>query len=336
MPSFAVRGEIAVMGTRGDLDRRRLLGLAAAAGLAGWPGSAGARGPRTDLSGVWTNAWYTELERPKAFKGLIATPAEAEAYEAPRRRLHGVESSPHDVLGQAETEFPDNGPGLARIRGQIRTSWIVDAQDGKVPWIPAQREKLHVGRDPSENGPGTYDNVEQRDTDERCITAPGGHAPMLNSADGNVMVFVQTPDHLAILAEKNHQVRIVRLGHDDVAPDAAAPAWLQPAVGHWEGATLVAVSANYPPGISRINDDLYLSERARVTERFTRTGPDEILYSFTVEDPVLFTRSWRGEMVLRASPGQVYEYACHEGNYSLTSILAAARAEERERNKPAP
>jgi hypothetical protein len=218
---------------------------------------------------------------------------------------------------------------LARIRGEIRASWIVDPADGKVPWIPAQRLKLRLDEDSPETAPGTFDNVEQRDTDERCITAPGGHAPMLNSADGNVMVFVQTPGHLAILAEKNHQVRLVRLGPPDTEADARGPAWLAPAVGRWQGATLVAVSANYPPGINRINDDLYLSQSARVTERFTRTGPAEILYAFDVEDPTLFTRPWRGEMVLRRAEGLLYEYACHEGNYSLPSILAAARAQER-------
>jgi hypothetical protein len=110
--------------------------------------------------------------------------------------------------------------------------------------------------------------------------------------------------------------------------DASGPAWLAPAIGHWEGGTLVVINANYPPGISRINDDLYLSEAARVTERFTRTGPAEILYAFRVEDPTLFTRPWQGEMVLRPAQGLLYEYACHEGNYSLPNILAAARAQE--------
>ena len=284
-----------------------------------------------DLSGVWTNAWYTQLERPKGFKALVATPAEAEAYEAPRRELHGARSSPDDVLGQAESEFPDNGPGLARIRGEIRSSWIVEPPDGKVPWIEAEKLKLPVGQDSPETAPGSFDNVEQRDTDERCITAPGGHAPMLNSQDGNLMLFVQTPDHLAIVAEKNHQLRVVQLGE---AEGVAGPAWLQPAAGHWEGATLVVVSANYPPGISRINDDLYLSQSAHVVERFTLSGPTEILYGFHVEDPVLFKRPWRGEMVLRRASGQLYEYACHEGNYSLPSILAAARAQERLKHQP--
>ena len=84
-------------------------------------------------------------------------------------------------------------------------------------------------------------------------------------------------------------------------------------------------SAHRRPGVTRLSDDLSLSERSRVVEQFTRTGPDEIGYLFRVEDPSLFTRPWGGEMVFRPAGGQIYEYACHEGNYSLPGILAAAR-----------
>ena len=105
-------------------------------GVLGVAGAAAAEPPAAphDLTGTWTNAWSTELQRPKDFQALKATPEEAEAYEKPRRALNGMIVEKDDELGQAEAEFNDKGPGLARIRGEIRTSWIVDPVDGRIPY----------------------------------------------------------------------------------------------------------------------------------------------------------------------------------------------------------
>jgi hypothetical protein len=293
-------------------------------------------GPAYDLTGVWTNAWYTKLERPKAFKGLIVTPAEAEAYEAPRRAHRGELITTDDTVGQNESEFPDNGPGLARIRGELRSSWITEPADGKVPWRPeaAAQRRLSL---PSDN----YDNVEARDTEERCLTNPGTAAPIVNDHDANLLQLVQTGDRrrggaLAIYGEKNHQVRIVRIlpAGATAAPDPRAASvtdWLGDSVGHWEGATLVVETTGFRPGVTMVNRNLMVSDHARVTERFTRSGAGEIAYGFEVTDPTLYTQPWRGEMVFRATHELMFEYACHEGNYGLPNILAAARAAEREK-----
>jgi hypothetical protein len=312
------------------IDRRKLL----AVGVAGWAGTAAA-GPQlarpasAGLNGVWTNAWYTRLQRPKAFKSLTVTPEDAEAFEAPRRAHHGELLSKEDVIGQNESEFPDNGPGLARIDGQIRSSWIVDPPDGRLPWTEEAKKRLHIGG----GLPEVLDNVENRETDERCLTVPGAGPPMTNSHDGNVMTFVQTPQWLAILGEKNHDLRLVRiLGPGEPRPageaDPRLRSWHGESVGHWEGATLVIETQGLRPGVTKIDDDFYLSDRARVTERLTRTGPAEIAYGFEVADASLFTRAWRAEMVFRPEPRGIFEYACHEGNYSLPGILRAARAAE--------
>jgi hypothetical protein len=312
------------------MNRRALM----AAALAALAGGAGARPraptpPPADLTGVWTNAWYTHLQRPKAFKSLTVTPAEAEAYEKPRRALHGDLSVKEDVLGQGESEFPDQGPGLARIHGEIRSSWIVDPPDGRIPWTDAAKKRLPITHDPAE----ILDNVEDRDTDERCLTTTGDKAPIVNSHDGNVVQFVQTPGWLAIIAEKNHEVRLVRI--EGAAAPRAAPgadprlrAWNGESVGHWEGSTLVIETYGLRAGATKVDDNIYFAETTRVTERLTRTGPAEIAYGFTVEDPSLFTQPWRAEMVFRAEPRGIFEFACHEGNYSLPGILRAARAAE--------
>jgi hypothetical protein len=330
------------------IDRRGML-LAAAAWVgagAAWAGrKRPARAPAlapADLSGVWTNAWYTKLERPVGFKALAATPAEAAAYEAPRR-AHGGEitDAPQDTLGQNATEFPDNGPGLARIRGELRTSWIVDPADGKVPWRPDAQAQRAQGQ-PSAN----YDNPEARDQEERCLSNPGAAAPILNDHDANLVQFVQTGDArtggwLAIYGEKNHQVRIVRILPPGETPridprEQGVTDWLGTSLGHWEGATLVVETCAMRPGITMINRGLLVTGKARVSERFTRTGAPtgtqaglgEIAYSFEVTDETLYTQPIRGEMVFRAAEGAIYEYACHEGNYGLPNILAGARATE--------
>jgi hypothetical protein len=296
-----------------------VLGLAAAGGAMAGPPARPA--PHPDLSGVWTNAWYTDLQRPKEFKALVATPAEAEAYEAPRRALNGMIVDADDKLGQAASEFNDKGPGLARIRGEIRTSWIVDPADGKIPYTQETKARLNIGKEPVEK----YDNIEDRPTDERCLTARGAGAPILNSPDTNLIQIVQTPGDIVIVSEKNHDARIIRMGGD------ARPAprdWMGVSVGRWRGATLVVETTGRRLGVTRAAG-INLSGGARVVEEFTRTGPAEITYRFYVEDFSLYTRPWRAEMVFRPAEGRLYEVACHEGNYSLPSILSAARQAER-------
>jgi hypothetical protein len=278
--------------------------------------------PPHDLTGVWTNGWYTNLERPKDISKLVLTPEEAEAFEAPRRALNGMlASKADDVLGQAESEFNDKGPGLMRINGEIRSSQIVEPADGKLPWRADIKEKLGVGKEPVE----VLDNVEDRPTDERCLTARGAGAPILNSPDTNFIQIVQAPDHVVIVSEKNHDARIVPL--DGGAGRPGPVSWMGDSVGHWEGQTLVVETTGLRPGITR-SGGFAQSDKSRVIERFTRTSAGELHYAFAVDDPGIFTAPWRAEQVFRASDHQVYEYACHEGNYALPSILAGARQAE--------
>ena len=308
---------------------RRAVMIASLLGLA-LTHAAQARPPaRPDLSGTWTHASYTWLQRPKALKSLVVTPDEAEAFEAPRRALNGEVNDPHDELGQAASEFPEGGPGLARIDGQIRSSWIVDPPDGRIPWTAAARARSRLFLDRSR--PEDYADVEGRETDERCLMANGGGAPLLNTHDGNLISIVQTSANVVIVSEKNHDARVVRIAPPGAPLEPGAselPAWFGQSVGHWEGATLVVVTTRLRPGLTKQMDDLMFSDQTRVVERFTRSGPKEIRYQFEITDPTLFTQTWRGELVMRASEGRMYEYACHEGNYSLPGILSGARQAE--------
>jgi hypothetical protein len=151
---------------------------------------------------------------------------------------------------------------------------------------------------------------------------------------------VQSKDSVAILVEMNHDVRIVRLVGKDPADRQHLPGYMRPwmgdSVGWWEGDTLVVETTNFNPGESLrpyFGNSILLSSGAKVTERFTRVSPTQILYRFEVNDPATYSQVWKAEMPMNAATGPVYEYACHEGNYALPGILAGARKADREGKK---
>ena len=167
----------------------------------------------------------------------------------------------------------------------------------------------------------------------RCMATVAAGAPMLAAPDANVLQIVQTKDHVAILSEKYHDVRIIRLFADARAAAAAGrdpPAFLGSSVGWWDGPALVVETRNFHEGTINKGQRMLISATTRVTERLERVSPGELLYQFTVEDPTMLTGPWRAEMSIRATKGKVFEYACHEGNYSMSGMLAGARREERE------
>ena len=149
---------------------------------------------------------------------------------------------------------------------------------------------------------------------------------MLNNAlYNNNYQIVQTPDHVMIVAEMNHDVRIIPI--NATRNPNAVPKWGGDSIGHYEGNTLVVETTNVEP-----KQNSYIDVKGKVTERFTRASNDQIVYQYTVEDPARYTQTWKGEMPLNASQGP-YEYACHEGNYSMFNLLNGARVFEREGRK---
>jgi hypothetical protein len=301
------------------------------------------KAPRTsfgdpDLQGLWTNASLTVLERPRAVSKLVVTPEEAARIEkgwqarlqADNQRTDPNAPAPkagEDVRGY-NLAWLEQGNKLAVINGEIRSSWIVDPPDGRVPYSMAGWEGV---RRLARRG---FDDPELRPLGERCIVGFGSTSgpPMLNVLYNNHYQIVQSPGHVVIVVEMNHDARIVRLGGKHLPGNVKV--WLGDSIGRWEGDTLVVETTNIHPG-QAFNADvrhyLYLPHTAKVTERFTRVAADQILYQFTVEDSTAYTQAWRGEMPLRSAPGPMYEYACHEGNHSLPGILRGARYEEKQR-----
>ena len=292
--------------------------------------AAGYKAPRTasgqpDLEGIWTAASLTGLERPRAFTSLVIPEAQARAFEAAH---DGAPNLPNDDIGQKESEWWEQGGALGRVGGQARSSWLIDPSDGRLPYSPAGAQALKAAQDANL---GNFNDPESRPAPERCLAGVGGStsAPIQNSAYSNFYQVVQTDDHVVIVAEMNHDVRIIPLGQARRLDEARS--WSGVSVGRWQGETLVVETTHFHNEWRwRTPNRLYLSPDARVTERFTRVSPTEILYEYAVDDPKIFTQVWRAEMPMRRTPGPMYEFACHEGNYALPGVLAGGRQKERE------
>ena len=238
-------------------------------------------------------------------------------------------------VGGYNTFWIDRGSDVFRIDGKFRTSIITDPANGRRPPLndaaraSAQRRATFFRANTGEawwlednfEAPGPYDDPEIRPLAERCLLGFGSTAgpPMLPVLYNNLKKIVQTEDHVMILVEMVHDARIVRM-NEAHAPEEIRR-WLGDSVGHWDGDTLVVDTTNF-------NDSPALGGASRnlhVVERFTRIGPEGLLYEFTVNDPTIWTQPWSGEYVWPAAETRVYEYACHEANYSFRGILGGAR-----------
>ncbi|MBI1340871.1 hypothetical protein GC169_11790 [bacterium] len=319
------------------------LALAALTPGAAFAQAAGYEVPRTiwgtpDLGGYWTNGSLTSLERSPQFSGLVISEAEAARIEGQRAAFSQAQDRPSDPnapapprgqdVGGYNAFWTDPGTRFGTVKGEIRSSWIVEPANGRIPYTPEGRKKFESELAKRRT---TFDGPEMRPTAERCLVGFGstGGPPMINVLYNNHYQIVQGPDSVMILVEMNHDARIIRMESEH----QPLSRWLGDSVGRWEGDTLVVETTNFHPDEALrpyFSATFWVSPDAKVTERFTRWSDDQILYEFSVDDPKMLERPWHAEMSLNRSDEQVFEYACHEGNYSLPGILAGARKDERE------
>ena len=278
--------------------------------------------PRTpwgapDLGGVWDYRSATPMARPEEFADR-AVMTEEEAAALARRTADLFESidSGDTVPGhEIHTRvFLDFGTEPVPDR---RTSLIVDPPNGRHPPTVDGADERRAAVAGS-FGPGPFDSWEDLNLMDRCLGTIG--FPIVPGPYNNNVQIFQTPDHVAILAESMHFVRIVPL---DGSPRSGLAQFGGDGRGRWEGDTLVVESMHFDGELTMIG-----SEPRRLVERFTREG-DILQYEFTVEDPDIWEAPWTARVPLRKTEGPVFEYACHEGNYGLVNILLAARAEEK-------
>ena len=298
--------------------------------------------PRTphghpDLQGNWTNATLTPIERPKDL-GPVLSPeqvVEIEEDQAPTDRPEVLTDDGYwrrfgDEVGLAKGTAPSEaGDRVAIVHGEPRSSLITSPADGRIPALTPEGRRRVEDRAALRSQFDFRDHPELLPLEDRCLVSFGSNAgpPMLpNYFYLNNYTIVQTPDHLMIMTEMVHDARIIRLGEPTPLPSHIRP-WFGDSWGRWEGDTLVVETTNLNPDHALRGTPP--SEDRKVIERFTRVSEDSVLYEFTIDDLTMYESVWGGQVPFERFNDLLYEYACHEGNYSLANTLSGARYEER-------
>jgi hypothetical protein len=364
---LALLGSLAVVGTAVTVAPGR---LAAQAQPGTPTNAKAATLPRTpdghpDLQGTYDVATMTPVERPAGVKSLVLSKEEAAALELYEQQRQVKNDAPlaadrgappvggETTTGKSYLEFLERvgggvvggynnfwlagGTKMITIDGQKRSSIVVDPPDGKIPpMIAAARKRnaaflaVAVSPDAGEaaTGPaGAFDGPELRPLAERCLMgflSTAGPPTLPNYFYNNLKEIVQTPTRVMILNEMVHDARVVRIGGQHLPPTIRR--WMGDSVGHWEGDTLVIDTTNFT-GKTQFQGS---TDQLHVVERISRADANTLLYRFTVDDPQTWDRPWTGEYPWVATKEQLYEYACHEGNYALGDMLRGARQMEAE------
>ena len=294
------------------------------AGAAGQDASLLTPDGHPDLQGVWNFSTATPMERPEDLAGQATlTTEEAAAWEQQLAEQRAAnESEREDAplgarLGYSVRVWFEHGHTLS----EQRTSLVIDPPNGRIPAVrpdvAARAELRSLLRGRHAHGP------EDRGASERCLLGFNSGPPMTPSAYNNNVQLFQTADHVVILNEMVHNARIVPLDGRPHLP-AHLKQWVGDSRASWDGDTLVVETRNFLGETSLRGS----SANLHLVERFRRAGPDTLIYEFTVNDPTSWTGPWTAQVLMARTDEPLYEYACHEGNYSMPSSLSGARAME--------
>jgi hypothetical protein len=311
--------------------RRQTLFLLALAALAAVPtlvsGQRAGLDGRPNLEGLWNSATATPLERPAALKDkAFFTPEEAAQWE--RQFIKGNEDPAPGTAargtGTYNTFYREFGTSVVKTR---RTSIITEPADGRIPALtPAAAEvkRQRIARQRA------FENPEELGLQDRCLTFLTAGPPLLPYSYNSNYQIVQTGDAVLVHAEMIHDARVVHLNRPHLP--SSIRLWMGDSVGRWEGNTLVVDTTNFNDGGGFYGDaggNFGWDRHLHMVERFSLFDPDTLLYQFEIDNPTAFTQPWKGELTMTRATGNIYEFACHEANYSLENMLRGARAAER-------
>ena len=298
------------------------------------PGLGASRDAHPGFGGIWNSATATPLERPHQLKDTSSfTPDEAAEWERQVAK-NNEEPSPQAALkgtGTYNTFFREFG---SRTVKTLRTSIVTDPVDGRIPPLTpgaAEIKRRHVE---GQKNPGSAEDMGLQD---QCLAFTTAGPPMLPYSYNSNYQIIQTTDAIVVHAEMAHDARIVHLDGRPHLP-ANIRRWMGDSIGHWVGDMLVVDTTNFNDAGGFYGDaggNFGWDRNLHLVERFSLFDADTLLYRFEVDDPTAFIQPWKGELTMARSPGRIYEYACHEGNYSLLNMLRAYRAAERRPAGPA-
>jgi len=287
-----------------------------------------------DLRGVWNYSSDTPFERPAQYQDReFLTPEEiASRAQTLRDQAAAIDGTTFASVGGYNQFWMDS---FAQ-GDHPRTSLIIDPPSGRLPpMLPGIKVEMGgLGPDSGGERPVRFrvggirkDGPEDRGLSERCLMGYSSGPPFMPSLYNNIVQIFQTRTHAVIMTEMIHDARIVPLDNRP-ALDPELKQWSGDSRGRWEGNTLVVETRNFTDKTQSFYG-AGTGATLRLTERFTRVGKDRVDYQFTVEDPSVYTKPFTILVPMVRSDGDLYEYACHEGNYGMFNILSGARAEER-------
>jgi hypothetical protein len=306
--------------------------LRLAAAFAVVPALAAGQGARRDVGpdfeGIWNSATATPLERPRALKDKpYFTPEEAEAWErqAAQNNEERVPQPGSKNTGTYNVFFREFGSRVVKTR---RTSIVTDPPDGRIPPLTpeaAEVKRLRVERQKE------LASAQDAGLQDRCLAMLTAGPPMLPYSYNSNYQIVKTRDAFLVYVEMIHDARIIHLdGRPHLPP--AIRRWMGDSIGRWEGATLVVDTTNFNDSGGFYGDaggNFGWDRSLHLIERFRLLDSETLLYQFEIDNPTAFTQPWKGELTMTRSPGRIFEYACHEANYSLVNMLRGYRASER-------
>ena len=283
---------------------------------------------RAGFDGIWNSATATPLERPLQLKDkAFFTPEEAAEWE---RRIaeSNQEPSPQAAskgTGTYNTFFREFGTRTVKT---LRTSIVTDPLDGRIPALTPASAEIKGRRVEAQKNPASAEDTGLQD---QCLAFSTAGPPMLPYSYNSNYQIVQTRDAFVVHVEMNHDARIIHLdGRPHLPPGIRR--WMGDSVGHWVANTLVVDTTNFNDGGGFYGDaggNFGWDRNLHLVERFSLFDTDTLLYQFEIDDATAFTQPWKGELTMTRSTDRIYEYACHEANYSLANMLRGYRAGER-------
>jgi hypothetical protein len=292
-----------------------------------------------NFEGTWNWESITPLQRPAGLSDKeVLTPEERAKLEADTsaRRANRDESKPPPAgsVGSYNAFWSDGG---TKTVATGRSSLITDPPDGRVPAMtPSARIRYEERARAAER----FDDPDAAWPWDRCLVGFNA-GPPINYGEYNAnLQIVQTDEYIVLATEMVHDARIIPLKSRPLTPPTVRP-WNGISTGRWEGNTLVIETTKFRPegtGVLHLHElgVGVTDENLHLVERLSRMSDDVLLYEYTIDDPTVWTRPWTVSMTFQRSDSNIYEYACHEGNYSMQHSLAGARAAEKRQSEAPP